>query len=101
MTVKVLRARRGTGGEARSAMQVSLAGLLVCGALLLVAYYSRGMLIVALAASQVFGATAVVTLSFVGGSSPLIYTVFAGLLVAAVAPNAWEAARATISMPLL
>jgi hypothetical protein len=85
MTVKVLRARRGTGGEARSAMQVSLAGLLVCGALLLVAYYSRGMLIVALAASQAFGATAVVTLSFVGGSSPLIYTVFAGLLVAAVA----------------
>ncbi|WP_245462030.1 hypothetical protein, partial [Mesorhizobium sp. M7A.F.Ca.US.003.02.1.1] len=66
-------------------MQVSLPGLLVCTAILLVAYYSRGMLIIGLIASQAFGATAVMTLSFLGGSSPLIYTLFAGLLVTAVA----------------
>jgi hypothetical protein len=66
-------------------MQVSLPGLLVCGAILVAAYYSSGMLIVALIASQAFGATAVVTLTFLGGSSPLIYTVFAALLVTAVA----------------
>ena len=66
-------------------MQVSLPGLLVCGAILVVAYYSRGMLIVGLIASQAFGATAVVTLTFLGGSSPLIYTIFAALLVTAVA----------------
>ncbi|MER8743723.1 hypothetical protein NKH54_11625 [Mesorhizobium sp. M1004] len=43
------------------------------------------MLIIGLIASQAFGATAVGTLSFLGGSSPLIYTLFAGLLVTAVA----------------
>ncbi|TPI81973.1 hypothetical protein [Mesorhizobium sp. B2-8-9] len=66
-------------------MQVSLPGLLVCVAILAIAYYSRGMLIVGLVASQAFGATAVVTLTFLGGSSPLIYTIFEVLLVAAVA----------------
>lgn len=35
--------------------------------------------------SQAFGATAVMTLTFLGGSSPLIYTMFAALLVTAVA----------------
>jgi hypothetical protein len=43
------------------------------------------MLIVGLIASQAFGATAVMTLTFLGGSSPLIHTVFEALLVAAVA----------------
>src|SRR5689334_20413523 len=66
-------------------MQVSLPGLLVCAAILAIAYYSRGMLIVGLIASQAFGATAVMTLTFLGGSSPLIHTVFEALLVAAVA----------------
>ncbi|MER8659354.1 hypothetical protein [Mesorhizobium sp. M0847] len=66
-------------------MQVSLPGLLVCAAILIIAYYSRGMLIVGLIASQAFGATAVMTLTFLGGSSPLIYTMFEALLVAAVA----------------
>ncbi|MDF3156522.1 hypothetical protein P3C58_31735 [Mesorhizobium sp. XAP10] len=65
-------------------MQVSLAGLLVCAAILVVARYSRGMLIIGLIASQAFGATAIVTLTFLGGSSPLIYTMFAALLVMAV-----------------
>jgi hypothetical protein len=58
-------------------MQMSLPGLLVVVAILVVAYYSRGMLIIGLVASQAFGATAVVTLTFLGGSSPLIYTIFA------------------------
>ncbi|MER9924818.1 non-homologous end-joining DNA ligase [Mesorhizobium sp. M0048] len=65
-------------------MQVSLPGLLVCAAILVVAYYSRGMLIIGLIASQAFGATALMTLTFLGGSSPLIYTMFAALLVMAV-----------------
>lgn len=60
-------------------------GLLVCVAVLAIAYYSRGVLIVGLIASQAFGATAVLTLTFLGGSSPLIYTMFEALLVAAVA----------------
>jgi hypothetical protein len=66
-------------------MQVSLPGLLVCVVILAIAYYARGMLMVGLIASQAFGATAVVTLTFLGGSSPLIYTLFETLLIAAVA----------------
>ncbi|RWD75128.1 hypothetical protein [Mesorhizobium sp.] len=66
-------------------MQVSLPGLLVCVAVLAIAYYARGVLIIGLIASQAFGATAVMTLTFLGGSSPLIYTMFEALLVAAVA----------------
>ncbi|WP_181174545.1 MULTISPECIES: hypothetical protein [unclassified Mesorhizobium] len=66
-------------------MQVSLPGLLICAAILVTSYYSRGMLIIGLIASQAFGATAVMTLSFLGGSSPLIYTMFAALLVTTVA----------------
>lgn len=66
-------------------MQPSLPGLLLCAALLAGAYYSGGALIVGLVASLAFGATAAMTLPALGGSSPLIYTLFAGSLVAAVA----------------
>jgi hypothetical protein len=66
-------------------MQVSLVGLMVCAITLIVAYYSRGMLIIGLVASLAFGSTAMMTLSSLGGSSPLIYTLFAALLVMAVA----------------
>lgn len=66
-------------------MQVSLPGLLVCVAILAIAYYARGMLLIGLVMSQAFGATSAVTLTFLGGSSPLIYTMFEALLVAAVA----------------
>ncbi|RWC98125.1 MAG: hypothetical protein E5V58_04475 [Mesorhizobium sp.] len=65
-------------------MQVSIPGLTVCAAILIVAYYSRGMLIVGLLASTAFGATAAMSLTALGGSSPQIYTLFAALLVMAV-----------------
>lgn len=66
-------------------MEISPVGLLVCAALLVVGWYMRAPLIVGLLASMAFGSTSLVTLTALGGSSPLIYTFFAGLLVAAVA----------------
>lgn len=66
-------------------MQPSLPGVLVCAALLAVGFFSRGILIIGLVSSLAFGATAVITLTALGGSSPLIFTVFAALLVVAVA----------------
>src|SRR5688572_15387436 len=66
-------------------MQVSVVGLLVCAAILAVAYYCRGSLIIGLMASLAFGSTALMTLTSLGGSSPLIYTFFAATLVTAVA----------------
>lgn len=66
-------------------MQVSLPGLLVCVAILAIAYHARGMLMIGLITSQAFGATAALTLTFLGGSSPLIYTMFEALLVVAIA----------------
>ncbi|WP_255876107.1 O-antigen ligase family protein [Sinorhizobium fredii] len=66
-------------------MQISFVGLLVCAGILLVGYLCRGPLIIGLIASLPFGATAFMTLSSLGGSSPLIYTFFAVLLVTAVA----------------
>ncbi|TGS82664.1 hypothetical protein EN817_26190 [Mesorhizobium sp. M3A.F.Ca.ET.174.01.1.1] len=65
-------------------MLFSIPGLAVCAVVLIVAYYSRGMLIVGLLASLAFGATSAMTLTSVGGSTPLIYTLFAALLVTAV-----------------
>src|SRR5215207_271865 len=62
-------------------MQVSVVGLVICAGLLIVSYSQRGNLTVALIASFAFGATSIVTLDALGGSSPLIYTVFAILLV--------------------
>jgi hypothetical protein len=66
-------------------MQISAVGLSICIGLLLAAYYCRGVLIIGLVASLAFGATALMTLSSLGSSSPLIYTFFAGILVVAVA----------------
>ncbi len=65
----------------RLALQVSFAGMAVCAAVLILGYCCRGTLIVGLLASLAFGSTALVTLSSLGGSSPLIFTVFAALLV--------------------
>ncbi|ACP22788.1 putative transmembrane protein (plasmid) [Sinorhizobium fredii NGR234] len=70
-------------------MQVSFVGLIVCAGILLIGYYWRAPLIIGVIASLAFGATAFMTLSSVGGSSPLIYTLFAALLVTAVATRRW------------
>ncbi|TIM30751.1 MAG: hypothetical protein E5Y63_09790 [Mesorhizobium sp.] len=66
-------------------MQISFIGLLVCTGILLLGCYFRAPLIIGLIVSLTFGATAVVTLGSLGGSSPLIFTFFAALLVTAVA----------------
>jgi hypothetical protein len=66
-------------------MQVSFVGLTVCAGVLLAGYLCRSPLIIGLLASLAFGSTAWMTLSSLGGSSPLIYTFFAVLLVTAVA----------------
>lgn len=66
-------------------MQILPMGLLVCAGILLLAWLHRSVLIVGLVASLAFGATALVTLTSLGGSSPLIYTAFSALLIAAVA----------------
>jgi len=66
-------------------MQISFVGLLICAGILLVGAFCRSPLIIGLIVSLAFGATAFVTLTAVGGSSPLIYTFFAALLITAVA----------------
>jgi hypothetical protein len=66
-------------------MQFSVIGLIVCLAVLTAGFLARGTLIISLIASLAFGATAVVAISSLGGSSPLIYTYFAILLIASIA----------------
>lgn len=70
-------------------MTVSLAGVLVCCAILLMSRFSAQPLIFALISSLAFGSTAIVILSAIGGSSPIMYVVFLCALLAAVAlrPN--------------
>ncbi|MEF2554114.1 hypothetical protein VQ042_22735 [Aurantimonas sp. A2-1-M11] len=65
-------------------MQLSPVGFLVCLVILVSAFSLRGSLLTALIASLAFGSTSIVTLGSLGGSSPLIYTVFALLLAASV-----------------
>ncbi|MBZ9892226.1 hypothetical protein LB559_30285 [Mesorhizobium sp. BR1-1-3] len=66
-------------------MQISPVGLIVCAGILLTAIYCRAPLIIGLLASLAFGSTALMTLSSLGGSSPLIYTFFGFLLLTGVA----------------
>ena len=70
-------------------MVISIAGLLICCALWVVARFSAEPLIVGLISSLAFGSTAIVILPAVGGSSPIIYVAFLGLMLATVAlrPN--------------
>jgi hypothetical protein len=88
-------------------MELSLAGLVVTAILLLVGWGAGSALLVALLCSLPFGATAWGTLSALGGSSPLIYTIFAVLLMLRVAlrPAASADFAATFAshwvMPLL
>ncbi|MET3660360.1 hypothetical protein [Aquamicrobium ahrensii] len=62
-------------------MQPSIAGIIVCAVIILFVRLMRWSMIVAFMASLAFGATAIGTLSSLGGSSPQIYTVFAALLL--------------------
>jgi hypothetical protein len=63
-------------------LQPSVVGILVCAAILAFACWPARSFFVGLMASLAFGATAVATLGSLGGSSPLIYTLFAALLLA-------------------
>lgn len=65
-------------------MLLSLEGAAVCFALFLMGALVRAPLLVPMMASLAFGSTAIATLSAVGGSSPLIYTVFSLLLIVSV-----------------
>jgi hypothetical protein len=66
-------------------LELSLVGLLVCCALLAFGFFLGSPIIIALFASLPFGATAFITLTGLGGSSPLIYTAFVLMLVLAIA----------------
>ncbi len=66
-------------------MSFSIAGLAVWLVLLLGGGVAGGALIIGFFASLPFGATAFATLSSLGGSSPLIYTLFAIAIIGAVA----------------
>ncbi|PDQ17195.1 hypothetical protein CN311_31325, partial [Mesorhizobium sanjuanii] len=64
-------------------MQISIVGLLICTGILAFVAYMRWSMIAALIASLAFGATAIGTITSLGGSSPLIFTVFDLLLIVA------------------
>jgi hypothetical protein len=66
-------------------MSLSIPGLIVWLCLLLVGRMAGGALIIGLFASLPFGSTAFATLSSLGGSSPLIYTLFILGLICVVA----------------
>jgi hypothetical protein len=66
-------------------MELSFVGISVAFILFFVAYILRGTLIIALMISLAFGATALMTLHSLGGSSPQIYTAFAAILILIVA----------------
>ena len=62
----------------------SIAGLIVCSVIYLFALRSTAPPLVSLIVSLAFGATAIANLPAVGGSSPLIYVVFAAALLVGV-----------------
>ena len=66
-------------------MEISVIGLAVWASVWLLGRRLGSGLVVGLVASVAFGSTSALTLSGLGGSSPLIYTLFAGLLVVSAA----------------
>jgi hypothetical protein len=62
-------------------VQVSVAGVLVCAALLLIGRQLGSTILIALFGSLAFGSTSIATLSALGGASPPIYTIFVLLLI--------------------
>lgn len=73
-------------------MQPSLVGLLVSAILLVFTWYMRWGLVAALLGSMAFGATSIGTLGALGGATPLIYTLFCLILLAAAVahPHVWR-----------
>jgi hypothetical protein len=86
-----LRAVRCRRPEARP-VSISPVGFLVFAAIFLLGYCGRGPVIIGLITSFAFGATALMTLHSLGGSSPLIYSYFGATLLATVAirPHIWR-----------
>ena len=65
-------------------MEPSLAGILICCALLAVARFFEMPTIVALIASLAFGSTAIVTLPALGGSSPMVFVALLMVLLGSI-----------------
>ena len=65
-------------------MTLSFAGALVCAALLLIGHFWGSAIVIGLFASLAFGATAIGSLPSLGGSSPQLFVVFAGLLTLSI-----------------
>jgi len=65
-------------------MVLSIEGLIVAGSIFLISYLLGAPLIIGLLASLPFGSTAFAALPAVGGSTPLIYTLFAAILILVV-----------------
>jgi hypothetical protein len=55
-------------------LELYIPGLIVCAALLLIGRWFGAPVLIGLFASLAFGSTAFATLTALGGSSPLIYT---------------------------
>ena len=64
-------------------MQPSIVGLAICVVLLLIGWRMGGPIVIGLIASLAFGSTAGLILHALGGSSPLIYCLFGGMILAA------------------
>ena len=62
-------------------MQPSIAGFVISALILAFAWFARWNLTTALLVSLAFGSTAIGTLTSLGGSSPLIFTIFCALLI--------------------
>lgn len=65
-------------------MEILPAGILVCAGLLILGYCLGSSVIIALFASLAFGTTAIVALSALGASSPLIFSIFQLMLLLTV-----------------
>jgi hypothetical protein len=65
-------------------MILSVEGLIVAGSIFLIAYLMGAPLIIGLLASLPFGSTAFAALPAIGGSTPLIYTLFSAILILVV-----------------
>lgn len=73
-------------------MQISIIGTLIALLILTATLATRSSLLTALMISLVFGSTSFVTLKSIGGATPLIYTIFAALVVvfAGLRRNFWK-----------